>query len=638
MSDRTDASAAKFRTGTNLFLILFITFFAFFPSLKNPFIIWDDPVHILENESVRSLSPQNIQDLFHSTVGGTYIPLTILSHAIEYHFVGYKPFLYHLDNLLLHLAVVGLIFWFARQIRLSVMASVIAALLFGIHPMHVESVAWMTERKDVLYAFFYLLSLNCYAQYVSSKKSTLYLLSVLFALFSILSKAMALSLPLIFLLYDWFSGRKWSVRLLLEKIPHALIIVPITWITYAANARWIATYPLKNFLTWVWCLLFYVRRFLFPDTFLALYQLPKPVSLTNPLFAASLIIVIVILGALVRQRHNRLAVFAFLYYFGSIFFLLRFDDMVDTNFVADRFMYLPSLGICLWLGYDLERASNRYPSGSMKKISAVLIGLILVGLFVKTYRQCELWGGERLWTNVIKHYPNDFRAYNQRGLMYQARGEIDPAQADFEKSIEVNPQYDLPYVNLGVIAEGKGELAEALAFYLKAVEVNPKYSESYFSCGNIYSQQGRFDTATDYYTRALKIEVQVNPRLYKSVVYASRGAAYFSNRQYHLAFDDFNQALELNPDNTVALDNRAIIYSSMGYTDPALADYNKSLLLKSDDPTSYYNRALFYYNQHQYDLSLADLERALRFDPSHVKALELKQEIEKVRGNSTDQH
>ncbi|MCK5581082.1 MAG: hypothetical protein KAJ18_07385, partial [Candidatus Omnitrophica bacterium] len=175
-----------------IFCVFLLIFIAYLPALQNDFVNWDDDAHLFQNQFIQSF---NVQDIFTTTVNRTYIPLTSLSFAIEYYFFGEDPFVYHFNNVLLHLLVTGFVFQFGLRIGLSLTASTVGALIFGLHPMHVESVAWVTERKDVLYAFFYMLALLCYCSYVSSlatkRKGILLVATMVLGVLSALAKPMA---------------------------------------------------------------------------------------------------------------------------------------------------------------------------------------------------------------------------------------------------------------------------------------------------------------------------------------------------------------------------------------------------------------------------------------------------------------
>jgi len=200
-------------------LILPVIFLIFLPVLQCQFINWDDDFHVYQNRAIEKIDTDHLQLIFLGHTRGTYIPLTIFSFALEKHFFGLDPCRFHLDNLLLHLAVVALIIYLGSLCGLAPAAGAMAAFLFGIHPVHVESVAWVTERKDVLYALFYLLALISYCRYIKNNQWKALLCCFVFGFLSLLAKSMALSLPLILWLLDWFFKRPLSPRIFLEKIP-----------------------------------------------------------------------------------------------------------------------------------------------------------------------------------------------------------------------------------------------------------------------------------------------------------------------------------------------------------------------------------------------------------------------------------
>ncbi len=417
---------------TVCFLISCVIFLAFSPCLNADFINFDDPVHFLQNKAVLGLSFQHLRAIFTQTVNGIYIPLTTLTFAAEHYFFGFNKFIFHLVNVLLHLVNVILVLLLAKRMGLSLKAAALAALIFGIHPMKVESVAWVTELKDVLYALFYLLALHQYWSYLKTKATGAYLGSFFWGFASMAAKPMALSLPFILLLIDWFQGRRWDKNILLEKIPFFFYIAELGSLTYLFHMRNPISQVAQGVWIWVWSFNFYICKFFFPYHVSFIYTLPNPPTIWS--YASTIGIFILIIGALIYWRKYRLLMFAFGYYFLSIFFLLRFDDRVDFTIVSDRFMYLPALGFCLLLGVWLERLLKP------NKIFFIIILIFLLG--VRTFQQCGLWHDSfTLWNEVVREYPQAASAYYGRGTAFDVSGHYKSALNDFSKAIQLDPLY-----------------------------------------------------------------------------------------------------------------------------------------------------------------------------------------------------
>lgn len=603
--------------------VLAIIVLAFFPSLFNGFIKNDDPTHLLENPTLRSLSSENLRAMFQSIVNVTYIPLTTLSFAIEYHFFGFNPFVYHLDNLLLHLGVVVLVFIFFQRLGLSPMGAAIGALFFGIHPLRVESVAWVTERKDVLYAFFYMLSVLQYWAYAESGKRKFYLLSLVCGSLSVLAKPMALSLPLILLLCDWWMGRKWKTNVLLEKIPFFLIVALIAGVTYLWNLRNPIHSVAEALLLWIWCFVFYIKKFIFPTDLIIFYQYPRPFSLANPEFAFSVFAFVLIIFLCWYFRKNRLFVFSFLFYFLSIFFLLRFDDVENINPVSDRFMYLPSVGFCGLVGAGLAYLFEHQQKWAQARKAGVVLLVILTGAMIaKTFQECRAWGdGAILWSRVIKRSPNLVLAYIHRGAAYHGTGDLQSAAADYKKAIELKDDA-YGHSNLAMIYKEQKDFAHALEEYNRAIVLKPNYWGWYFDRGNLYRETNRFDLAIRDYTKTL----QLLPGYAEA--YGNRGITYFLLHRDDDALADFNRAIRFDPRAVHSINNRAILYIKRRNFARAIKDFSLSIQLDPGNPAVYYNRGLAYHDSGQDPLALQDFNQALRVDPNYKAAYLQKIEIE----------
>jgi len=551
-----------------LVVILTLTFISFLPSLKSGFIRGDDYTHLLNNNMVRSLAFHNILHIFKSTINDTYIPLTILTFVVEYHFFQFNPAVYHLVNLLLHLGIVSIIFFLAFKMGLTLWAASLAALLFGIHPMHVESVAWITQRKDVLYGLFYMLAVYQYWRYLENKKIIIYILTLGFGLLSMLAKPMALSLPLIFLLFDWIYMKelKWSD--VYEKIPHFFYIVPIAWITFSRNASAYAIHENlgKAVLTFVWTLIFYIQRFIFPYKLQFDYYLPQPISIYNIQYYLAVVCFLLIIFFAIRNRRNHWFLFAISYYFLSIFFLLRFGFGSKFDIVADRFMYLPSLGFCLLFGVFCAKRMNWLQMRNRFFYRLFLICLVLIFFILsnKTFRQCKIWNNSiSFYSHIIRYVPTA-KAYTNRGVALFDLNSYDLALVDFNNAIKINPDSFAAYNNRGLIYMKKDQNQFAFDDFQKAIEINLECASCYNNKGTLYKKIGQLDKSIVNFTKAIEYDQKF------AAAYENRGNTYFKMGLYDLANLDFDKVIEFDQ-------QRNVIFLKKMYLFNEKKEYQKSL-------------------------------------------------------------
>ena len=543
-----------------ILLVIFAACFALYaPVLNTPFIHWDDYGHLVENPFVHQLSFKSIVSIFQQTINKTYIPLTIFSFALEHHFFGDNAFYYHLNNLFLHLAVTGLIFLWSRRLGLSIWAGGAGALIFALHPMRVESVAWVTERKDVLYAFFYLLSLLCYWQYYSKESRAAYWFSVVFGFLSILAKPMALSLPLILWLCDWYWKRKGDRWIILDKIPYFLAILPIAWITYVLHDP--TPMAKSGLAVSVWSFSFYLQKFLWPYPVLAVYQVPLPIGWANPEFLKAAVIFVLFWTSVVVFRKDRLWIFACFYFLFSIFFLLRFNPERELTLVANRFMYLPSLGFCLFLGYAFERGwlIMAHKGKLLKIVAAGAFTSIVLLLSLQTARQVYLWSWEeKLWQEVLRYHENPV-AHASLGDYYMFEKKYPDAQREYLKSIALAPKYFKARNNLGVTFSDQGQYAKAIEVYSQIIDLKLEFDAGvYNNRGFAYLRNGQSDLAKQDFDKALFL----NKDLVNA--YVNRARIFFEAQDYAASLRDLESALTIDPGNVPAQKNRKLVLEAMG--------------------------------------------------------------------------
>jgi tetratricopeptide (TPR) repeat protein len=492
-----------------LSIILFVITGAYRPSLRNGFVNWDDDVHLYENIHVKNLSLENLVGMFTSTINKTYIPLTTLSFAVEHAVFKDNPFVYHLNNLIFHILTVMLIYWFAVEMGLSFIGAGITALLFGIHPMHVESVAWITERKDVLYAFLYMLSLCFYVRYVKNSSIFYFTAACALGVLSMLAKPMALSLPLIFLIVDWFVRRPLNRSgAYLEKIPILLVIAALGLMTYLPHARGFESSAGEGILIWLWTFSFYLKQFLFPMYLVPIHRLPLPVSLNTEYALAAGIFLLVIL-LLRRFRKSRWFVFSMLFYVGSIFFLLRFDNAADVNIVADRFMYLPSLGFCLLFGFLCERLLSHQDAGKMWMRRLLLVSLVLLGFAfsMRTFQQTRIWRDSvTLWYYQLTINPREYIALNNLATVLRDELPFQRAEQYYRHLNQLRKRgANLDDVDSSAMTNLL-KVKYISALYHRAMDIKPDYIDAYYNMGNLFFDLQEWEKAVPYYAQVLAMD------------------------------------------------------------------------------------------------------------------------------------
>ncbi len=555
----------------SIVVILIATFFSFIPVLNNGFVNWDDDILLTRNPDIRQISLSRLKNIFSSFYGGTYIPLTILSFSVEYRFFGKDPKIYHLTNLLLHilncLSVFLLVFFLTKNITIAF----ITALLFGIHPLRVESVAWVTERKDVLYAFFFFTSLLLYLHYIDSKRLCCYIFSIILFLFSFLAKGMAMTLPFVLLLIDWFRARKFERSVLLEKIPFFVIaIISAVFAILAQQTLKGHTFSFfKNIIISSYTLVFYLSRIILPVGLAPFYPFPLNIADKPPLvFFLAPFIFILFLGLIImsRRRTNKIL-------FGGLFFIItilpvaQIIPVAGPEITANRYTYIPSVGILFILAYIFfVLMKNR----NLRVIA--ILGLIVIAGFYssQTFKRCRFWKDSiTLWNEVLKRYPESPHAYNQRGLAYLERGSYTRAIGDFSRAIAINPDFAGSYNNRGIAYRAAGRYGQAYNDFSEAIFIDSSFVDAFYNRGNLLMKVGEFSRAIDDYSYVLKIR----PDYLEA--YINRGNAYGREGEYQRAIEDYNRVLEIEPDNSRALYNRAVAYYGLGRYKDALNDIRR---------------------------------------------------------------
>ena len=607
-------NSARWKYYGMLAIVLLISFLVYLPVFNNKLLAWDDDLYLKTNPLVHSI---NLKDIFSEYVMGNYHPLTILTFAVEYQIFGLNGTGYHVVNLLLHLLNVILVFYSINLLVKKPIVALVASLLFGIHPLHVESVAWAAELKDLLYTFFFLASYILYLRYLTERQKKFYVFSLLLFCLSLLSKAMAASLPILLLLTDYFKGRKINGKTLLEKLPFILLsigfgIVAI-WAQKSAGATEAVNFSfLERIVFACYGFITYIIQLFFPLNLSAYY--PYPVNTTESIpalyYIYPVLFICLLIAIFYSLRVTKKYFFGIGFFAVTIFLVLQLLP-VGGAIIADRYSYIPSIGIFYLAGEGFNFLLNK----KLKVLAFGLLALFTIFFSVRTFLRCDIWKDDfTLWSNVISQYQTVPLAYNNRGHIYLNEGKNDLALLDFNKAIELQPTYANAYNNRGTLYMNENKNDEALKDFDKAVELNPGSEAFHLSRANALKNKNKFQEALMEYDKALGLKPDF------AEAYYSRGILFMNQGKHAEAVGEYSKAINLNPEYIEAYLNRGNSFRDNNQFDNALKDYEKVITLDPDFILAYFNRGTLFMNKSMNDLALKDFDKAIELNPAYAQA------------------
>jgi protein O-mannosyl-transferase len=585
-------------------LILLLTALCFSNSIKNGFVNWDDNKQIVENPDIKDFSFKGVYKIFSTFYLGMYQPLTTLSYAIEYKLSGVKPSVYHFSNLIFHLLNTLLVYIFILSLTKRREAAAIVAALFAVHPLHVESVSWVSERKDVLYAAFYLASLIAWIYYLRYQyKFKYYVMTLIFFILSLLSKSAAVTLPLILLIIDYFHNRKLNLKNIPDKIPFFFLSLGFGIISLFSqhvvdpNSVSVSHF---NFLDRIFLGSFsfnwYVIEAIVPFKLCALHPLPVKTNGALPLIYYFSILSIVLFLLLLfkiyqavslKRETKKELLFGLLFFVFTIGLILFIP--VGQAVVAERYTYIPYLGLFFIIAMFYCRAVDA--KSKLEKKLYPYYNLILIALLVFfsifTYNRNKIWENSLVFfSDIIQKHPNEAAvAYNNRGLEKKAISDVSGALLDYNKALQINPNYAEAYSNRGLLYKDISNLPEALKDLNNAVRLNPDLFEAYYNRGLIYNQFQQYDLAIQDFNQA----IAKYPKL--EVAFLDRGISKAMLGDINGAIGDFSYAIELKPDFVTAYHNRALAKRTLNDLQGACKDWKIASLLgypKADENLAKY--------------------------------------------------
>ncbi len=628
-------------------------------SVSHGFINLDDDHYVYQNPLLaQGLSVHGVVGAFTQSHAANWIPLTWISLMVDCQLYGLSAGGYHLTNLLLHAATATLLFIALCRLTGRVWPSALVAGLFAVHPLRAESVAWVTERKDVLSGLCFMLTLVAYADYVRHRPSVLRYLAVMaFFALGLLSKAMLVTLPLLLLLLDYWPLGRWPAspcrgathprtppltppyctgggsvggtngeatfleallgrfpvawQLVLEKLPLLLLVAIVGVVTVCVQGRALAA---NDFIPWQWrinnALISYVRylgQFFFPAGLAPLYP---PGVLHFPVWkvlGSVLILLGVTAAALLWRRKYPYFVVGWLWYLGMLLPVIGLLHVGLTT-QADRFTYLTEIGPSIALVWAAAQGCR--PGSGRRGACGIASALMLAVLMDCAWRQTSFWhDSETLWNHTLACTTGNSVAHNSLGVVLASQGRIEEAKTHYQAALEIDPQDVDPRCNLAKLLATEGRFDEALACYQKALEVQPDFARPQSDLGDLLVHLGRLDEAVDHYRKALEIQPD------DATVHYSLGDLLGRLGRFDEAAGHFQKSLEIAPDNADAHNNFGLALQALGRMDEALAHFQRALGIQPDNAEAHYNLGLALANQGRFQDAVAHCRQALRSKP-----------------------
>lgn len=478
----------------------------------------------------------------------------------------------HITSLILIIHILNslLVLLIFKKLSKNNLTALIISALFAVHPLHVESVAWISERKDMLYSLFYLSAILSYLYFRSglNKKYEVYVY-ILFIL-SCLSKAPAVTLPLILVAIDFYYEKKFTIKQFKDKIP--LFLLSIIFGIINISAQYKASFSgielevpqtniFEKLLIACYNYWFYIYKAIIPYKLSAFYPYPQtePGGLPVIFYLSPLIVAVLIFAVWLSKKYDNKIYFGFIFYTFTIFPVLQFVP-VGRSISADRFAYIPIIGLLFIISLLISYIHiNILKSKYYQRAFITIIFFVIIFFSYLSNSQSHIWQNSMsLYTDMLDKNPGNFIAYNNRGTIFLKAGDYQKAESDFMNALNYNSKYATAYNNMGLLMHNKSDYDNAIKYFSKAIELNNSYAEAYFNMGLSYFRKNETDKAIELYKKSLEIDNNF------AIAYNNLGNAYVTKEQPNDAILNFQKAVEIDPNYSVAHYNLAVSYLKIG--------------------------------------------------------------------------
>ncbi len=587
------------------------------------FVNFDDDVYVYKNPHVTGgVTGTDIHWAFTHVHSSNWHPITWLSHMLDCQFYGLNAGGHHFNNILIHAITCVLLFLLLRRMTGFLWRSAFVAAVFAIHPLRVESVAWIAERKDVLSGLFFVLTIAVYVWYARRSWSLVrYLVVALMFSLALMSKPMVVTLPFVLLLLDYWPLNRFTAsknhpipwRCVLDKIPLLALSAATCAITVLAQHEAVSPLPLLLRLSnAALSSVVYLRQMLFPSGLVVLYPFPEHGLPQSEIFLACGLLIAISATVFLGRRKSPWLLFGWLWYLGMLVPVIGILQ-VGAQAHADRYTYLPQIGLCIALTWSVAELAARWRPHHLA-LSGVSTAVVLA-LAVCAHQQTTYWQNSRtLWTRALAFTSDNIVAQNNLGNALLDDGKVDEAIPHFKEARRIKPEDAKAAFNLGNALINKGELTEGIANLSQALQLNPNYTEAHINLGSAFLKTGKVDDAVDHFQKALQLE-PAQPSAWNDLGYArlQQGAA-------EKAAECFQKALQLDPTQPVTQDNLANALMQQGKVDEAIGYYQSALQLKPEFAEAEYNLGTALVQKNNLNDAIVHFQKALRLKPDYANA------------------
>lgn len=623
------------------FICLFLTFSivgVYWGIHGHDFVFFDDNQYVTENATVQAgLTKPGLIWAFTTFQAANWHPLTWLSHMLDCQLFGLNAGMHHLISLGFHIANTLLLFWVFRKMSGAVWRSAFVAALFALHPLHVESVAWVAERKDVLSTFFWIWTMLAYVYYTEKPGVRRYSLVLILFSLGLMAKPMVVTLPFILILMDcWPLGRLQILfsknerylglkqrplsYLVLEKIPLAVLSAAASVLTVVAQHRGGAVQGLEDLPLSIRlsnaliAYTTYIGKMFWPFELSVLYPHPEIVHIWESVGSGMLLACLSIIFIMMVRRRPYFAM-GWFWYLGSLVPVIGIVQ-VGAQSMADRYTYIPLIGLFVIIAWGVfALLKNRRYKKAFLTTSA---GLVILSLMICTVRQVYHWKDSlSLFEHTLNVTDNNWIIHNSVGTVLMNEGKYKKAIGHFNEALKIYPECAEAHLALGSVKERQGLWKEANTHYLEALKLNPDYAEAHNNLGNVYALQRQVKPAIEHYSEALRIKPDyANAHINMGNVLAYNGSIKDAMRHY-------SKALEIKPHHVKTHINVGLVMLHSGDADEAIVHFSEVLSINGNSVRAYYGLARAYQMK-------GDLDKAIRY---YREALQLEPDNETIRSN-----